>query len=359
MSSIVIAGDTSGSVTLQAPAVAGSTVITLPSTSTTLVSSQWTTSGSNIFYNTGSVGVGAAPDSTFYVGGGALGTVRFFYNGTSINYNDVDTQIWRTAAASEIMRLTSTGLGIGTSSPQLKFVVSNAGAQGFEINPNSGLVSGGIDILCYNRATAAYKPVFNNAEYHVWATSTTERARIDSSGNLLVGTTTAIDVTSGTADGQSLYSGGRTDISRNGNPPVNLRRRSSDGSIMQFFRDTTNVGTISVTTTATAYNTSSDYRLKNTIAPMTGALSKIALLKPCTYKWNVDGSDGEGFIAHELAEVCPDAVTGAKDAVDAEGNPQYQGIDTSFLVATLTAAIQEQQALITTLTERITALEGV
>jgi hypothetical protein len=65
------------------------------------------------------------------------------------------------------------------------------------------------------------------------------------------------------------------------------------------------VGSISVTTTATAYNTSSDYRLKNTIVPMTGALAKVALLKPCTYKWNADSSDGEGFIAHEIAEVMP------------------------------------------------------
>ena len=179
-----------------------------------------------------------------------------------------------------------------------------------------------------------------------------------SGGNLLVGTTTAIDVTSGTTDGQTLYNGGRTDISRSASPVVNLRRRTSDGSIVQFFRDTTNVGNISVTTSATSYNTSSDYRLKNTIAPMTGALAKVAQLKPVTYKWNVDGSDGEGFIAHELAEVCPNAVNGEKDAVDADGKPQYQGIDTSFLVATLTAAIQEQQALITQLTTRLTALEN-
>ena len=91
---------------------------------------------------------------------------------------------------------------------------------------------------------------------------------------------------------------------------------------------------------------------------LTGALVKVALLKPCTYKWNVDGSDGQGFIAHELAEVCPHAVTGEKDAVDADGKPVHQGIDTSFLVATLTAAIQEQQALITSLTDRIAALEA-
>jgi hypothetical protein len=91
---------------------------------------------------------------------------------------------------------------------------------------------------------------------------------------------------------------------------------------------------------------------------MTNALATIAALKPCTYTWKSAPDEvGEGFIAHELAEVCPSAVTGTKDAVDADGNPKYQGIDTSFLVATLTAAIQEQQALIASLTARIAALE--
>ena len=87
-------------------------------------------------------------------------------------------------------------------------------------------------------------------------------------------------------------------------------------------------------------------RLKHDIAPMTGALAKVEALKPVTYKWNSDDSEGEGFIAHELAEVCPHAVTGDKDAVDEEGKPVYQGVDTSFLVATLTAAIQELKAIV-------------
>ena len=98
---------------------------------------------------------------------------------------------------------------------------------------------------------------------------------------------------------------------------------------------------------------------------MTGALAKVAQLKPVTYKWNADNSQDEGFIAHELAEVCPSAVSGEKDAVNEDGSIKPQGIDTSFLVATLTAAIQEQQAIITqqaaaltALTTRITALES-
>jgi hypothetical protein len=98
---------------------------------------------------------------------------------------------------------------------------------------------------------------------------------------------------------------------------------------------------------------------------MVGALDKVAKLKPVTYKWKIDGEAGEGFIAHELQKVCPSAVVGEKDAVDAEGNPQYQGIDTSFLVATLTAAIQELKAIndtqaetINALTARIVALES-
>jgi hypothetical protein len=106
----------------------------------------------------------------------------------------------------------------------------------------------------------------------------------------------------------------------------------------------TSIGSIIGNGTSTTYATSSDYRLKENIAPMTGALAKVAQLKPCTYTWKSNGSSGEGFIAHELAEVMPQAVTGEKDAVDENGNPDYQGIDTSFLVATLTAAIQELKA---------------
>jgi hypothetical protein len=99
---------------------------------------------------------------------------------------------------------------------------------------------------------------------------------------------------------------------------------------------------------------------------MTGALAKVTALKPVTYIWKIDGSDGQGFIAHELAEVVPDCVVGEKDAVetytDEDGNEQTrikpQGIDTSFLVATLTAAIQELNAKVEAQAAEIAALKG-
>jgi len=132
--------------------------------------------------------------------------------------------------------------------------------------------------------------------------------------------------------------------------------KNGEGPIQQFFYGTIGsygsaVGEISITTTSTSYVTSSDYRLKTDIAPMTGAIDKVKTLKPVTYKWKSNGENGQGFIAHELQEVVPDAVTGTKDAIDSQGKPVYQGIDTSFLVATLTAALQEAIA-------RIEALEA-
>jgi hypothetical protein len=86
-------------------------------------------------------------------------------------------------------------------------------------------------------------------------------------------------------------------------------------------------------------------------------LEKVQALKPVSFTWKQGGGNADGFLAHELQQIYPNAVHGTKDDVDAEGEPRYQGVDTSYLVATLTAAIQEQQALITALTARITALE--
>jgi hypothetical protein len=209
--------------------------------------------------------------------------------------------------------------------------------------------------------SSRYSQVSGNHEWHIAASGTagnaitfTQAMTLDASGNLLVGKTALDDSTNGFVYRTTGY----ISVARNGGAPCYFNRTGTDGAVVEIANDSSTVGSISVSGSSTSYNTSSDYRLKEDIAPMTGALATIQALKPVTYIWKEDGSDGQGFIAHELAEVCPDAVQGKKDAVDAEGNPVYQGIDTSFLVATLTAAIQEQQAMIDELKAKVAALEA-
>ena len=174
-----------------------------------------------------------------------------------------------------------------------------------------------------------------------------EYARIDNSGNLLVGTTTAVAVL--------------TTLAPSGNN-VAAFRSAGAVSATRFARfdinSSTEVGSIQYNGTGTSYVTTSDYRLKEDVEPMTGALAKVQALKPCTYTWKSTGQKDEGFIAHELAEVCPRAVSGEKDAVDEEGNIKPQGIDTSFLVATLTAAIQELKAELDATKAEVALLKG-
>jgi len=118
-------------------------------------------------------------------------------------------------------------------------------------------------------------------------------------------------------------------------------------------------GSISVTGSATAFNTSSDYRLKENITAVTDGISRLQQLKPS--RFNFIGNEDQiidGFIAHEVQEVVPEAITGEKDAVDDDGNPIYQGIDQSKLVPLLTAALQEAMERIEQLEARLTALES-
>jgi len=249
------------------------------------------------------------------------------------------------------------GLGISPVSQNGKVFHIDGGAGAADIRLTNNATGSAINngFIFSLQGSDNYLYNFENAAM-VFGTNNTERARIDSSGNLLVGTTTYGGASNVAGFGANPV--GQIAVERGGGAAGVFNRFSSDGNLVVFRRQGTTVGSIDVTTTATAYVTSSDYRLKENIAPMTGALAKVAALKPVTYKWKADGSDGEGFIAHELQAICPDAVTGQKDAVDAEGKPVYQGVDTSFLVATLTAAIQEQQALITQLQADVAALKG-
>ena len=184
-------------------------------------------------------------------------------------------------------------------------------------------------------------------------TADTTQMTITSGGNVLINTTSVVNSSrlSIVEDLTSLNGIGikNTGTTYSGSTDFIVFMNSADAA----------AGRIAQTAVTTvAYTTSSDYRLKENVQPMVGALEKVALLNPVTYTWKEDGSYGQGFIAHELQAVVPDCVTGEKDAVDSKGNPVYQGVDTSFLVATLTAAIKELKAELDTVKAELATLKG-
>jgi hypothetical protein len=156
---------------------------------------------------------------------------------------------------------------------------------------------------------------------------------------------------------------------------------STAKSQIEFANSNGVVGSITTSGSATAYNTSSDYRLKTDAQPMTGASDRVKLLSPVNFEWISDGTRVDGFLAHEVQEIVPEAVHGAKDAMreeeyevtpaalDEDGNviteavlgtrqvPDYQAIDQSKLVPVLTAALQEALAKIEQLESRVASLE--
>jgi hypothetical protein len=154
--------------------------------------------------------------------------------------------------------------------------------------------------------------------------SVAEKMRITSGGAVLQGYTSAIFGGFGNENFSGLhYSGGTTGgfvaiNSDSANAPLYISRTASSptGTAINFHSNGTGVGTISITGSATAYNTSSDYRLKEDWQPMEGALDRVDALKPVNFAWKVSGDRVDGFLAHELAEVVPEAVTGEKDATE-------------------------------------------
>lgn len=119
-------------------------------------------------------------------------------------------------------------------------------------------------------------------------------------------------------------------------------------------------GQITTNGSTTTYGTSSDYRLKENVAEMTGSITRVKQLNPVNFTWINNPSLGvvDGFLAHEVQAVVPEAVVGEKDAVNADGSIKAQGIDQSKLVPLLTAALQEAIARIETLESKVAALEA-
>ena len=257
----------------------------------------------------------------------------------------VESDVYFTTNDTERMRITSTGsVGIGTSSPG-NYKLDVNGTSNFSGNSNwtsgSSLLWNGGDIAITNSGTNIVFKTYLPGNF-------AERVRIDSSGNLLVGQTT----NGITSLGIGLVPNGVSHFYTSGERALELGRGASDGEILRFNRSGADVGSIDVTTTSTSYNTSSDYRLKENVNYNFDATTRLKQLKPARFNFIADADKTvDGFLAHEVQSVVPEAITGTKDAIDEDGNLVYQGIDQSKLVPLLVKTIQELET-------RITALEN-
>lgn len=278
-------------------------------------------------------------------GAGQRGLVTFNTKNTDDNTNQ----------PSEKMRIGADGnVGIGTSSPTGKLTVSsdikvlgsnfaNVEFTGASVNGSgvyTGLDSGG-----------GYVVNVRDSGLIGFSTSNAERMRIRANGQVLINQTSII-----ASDNAYLQvTGGSV-------TPVALRG-GTNNYFMAFYKQSNNdlIGSITGSSgTATAFNTSSDYRLKENIDYTWDATTRLKQLKPARFNFISDDTNTlvDGFIAHEVQEVVPHAVTGEKDAVDDDGKPIYQGIDQSKLVPLLTASLQEALKRIDSLEEQVNALKG-
>ena len=221
------------------------------------------------------------------------------------------------------------------------------------------------------RGAIKYSHLNDFMTFHAFADA--ERMRITKTGDVLVGKTT----TSGNTEGISLTPTGNSNFVADEASTLLLNRLGNTGDILNFRQGSgNNVGSISVTASATAYNTSSDYRLKENVNYDFDATSRLKQLKPARFNFIADANTTvDGFLAHEVQDIVPEAIHGTKDAMrteeyevtpavlDENGNviteavmgtrevPDYQGIDQSKLVPLLVKTIQELET-------RITALEN-
>jgi hypothetical protein len=179
----------------------------------------------------------------------------------------------------------------------------------------------------------------------------TQAMTLDASGNLFLGNTG----TSAPSVGFDAYIS--YDASDSSGLAIGHANGSTSGNrYISFCYNSTQIGAISQNgTTGVLYNITSDYRLKTVIRPVANASARIDALKPIDYLWKDGGQQARGFLAHEFQEVYPNSVTGAKDAVDADGKPVYQNMQasTSEVIADLVAEIQSLRIRIAQLENKL------
>ena len=175
--------------------------------------------------------------------------------------------------------------------------------------------------------------------------SVDERLRLLDSGRIAINITT---------------SDARVTISQNANQlqPLIIRDANNTNSVTHYIgfrKHDSEVGSIKGDRGSTSYNTSSDYRLKQNVTSISDGITRIKQLLPKKFSFIADETNTlrDGFLAHEVSSLVPEAIDGTKDAVDSDDNPVYQGIDQSKLVPLLTAALQEAITEIESLKARL------
>jgi hypothetical protein len=288
------------------------------------------------------------------------------------------------------MRIDSSGnVGIGLTSPSSKLHVKNS-SNAIEVYPTgtwAGQIYNAHDgpaengLVVGNRWAASTSTVFEAGSIYgggsgswysyykidgsgqsIWSSSGSERARIDTTGKLFCGITTVGQVFSSTGSDNGVFIGvdgtASSGIVAANRLCMVMNRTTSTGVLQEFKYNGSIVGSISTGGSNTSYNTTSDYRLKENVQPLTSGIATVSALRPVSYSWKIDGSAGEGFLAHELQEAIPQAVTGEKDAINEDGSINPQAVDYSKIVVHLVAALQELSAKNDALEARLAALEA-
>jgi len=269
------------------------------------------------------------------------------------------TNIQHAAASSANITLDSSGnVGIGTASPSQKLVVTGTTGQIATVNSTAGETQFCVDgssvagrLYATGGGSQFIAGTFSNHPVTFYANSA-EKMRIDTSGLVLINTTT--DAL--TAKLQVWFDGSATQ-----GLTIKNTANSASGAAIRFVDYLGNYsggGIYYTSSNSITYATTSDYRLKENVAPTSGAVEKVKQLNPVNFNFIGESESIDGFLAHELQAVVPNSVIGEKDAVTASGESKYQVADYAKLVPLLTAALKEAVEKIETLEARVASLEA-
>jgi len=294
-------------------------------------------------------------------------------NDSGLDLSTNDQVIIKTANTTALTVNASQKVGIGTSSPTGKLEINGSDGALFAMRTTgdtSGQVmgtqylnnSGAVTAQTFATGDSSSSSIFRIKAIgsidliggDIGVTGASPDFRIDSSGNLLINNTGASPLNSGRVRiyNDTAQDALKTYQATSGTTALWSRIDHTASYFAVFNYNGSTVGTITTNGSATAYNTSSDHRLKENVTADWDATTRLKQLNPVRFNFIADADTTvDGFLAHEVQSVVPEAITGTHNEVDADGNPVYQGIDQAKLVPLLVKTIQELEA-------RITALEN-